>query len=309
MDTLSQFLSLHAVATRLDWRCELQAPWRLVNEGIASGTIPYHLVIEGNSHLDVVGKEQLMLQPGDAVMLPHGSPHILHCGDHLAPLPEMLPPQATTLGTLKAHGQGRQTEILCGEFILDPHASRLLVQALPDVVVLRTQNNKMHWHLHQLLHILNQETQEAAPGARIIAEHLATALFSLMVRGWITETDSSGNILGLIAEPRLNPAIQILLTEPARVRSLEELARLCHMSRATFIRLCKQTGGQPPAQLFTSIRLAHAAKLLSKRGISIGAICEKIGYSSEPAFHRVFRQKMGVSPGEFRRQQLLKLAG
>ena len=49
MDALSQFLALHAVTARLDWRCELDAPWRLVNPGVAPGVLPYHLVTAGEA--------------------------------------------------------------------------------------------------------------------------------------------------------------------------------------------------------------------------------------------------------------------
>lgn len=304
MDLLSKFLSLHPVTTTLDWRCELRTPWRLVNEGTAYGTAPFHLIVEGNAWLETKGKESLRLQPGDILMLPHGSPHTLHCGDKQAPLPQVLPPAVTALGTLKSEGAGPQTEVLCGEFILDPTVSGLLIQSLPEVVMLRTQSTDMHWHLYQLLQMLNRETRAETPGSQVIAEHLSSALFSLLIRGWIMESRMTSSILRLLTEPRLYPAAQSLLANPEKALSLSELASLCHMSRATFIRLFRQKAGHSPAHLMTAVRMTQAAKLLSKPGISINTICEMVGYSSEPAFHRVFRKRIGMSPGEFRRKKL-----
>ncbi|HZV61802.1 MAG TPA: AraC family transcriptional regulator [Methylophilaceae bacterium] len=307
MDPLSQFLSLHPVRTTLDWRCELRAPWRLVNEGTPHGTIPFHLIVQGNAWLETAGTEKLLLQAADILMLPHGSPHTLHCGDRDAPLPQVLPPVVTSLGTLKSNGTGPLTEVLCGEFILDPMVSSLLIQSLPQVVLLRTQHAEMHWRLYQLLQMLNSETQAEMPGSRAIAEHLSSALFSLLIRGWITESSVTGNVLRLLAEPRLYPAVQSLLAHPETALSLKELASLCHMSRATFIRLFQRSAGHTPADLMTAIRMTLAARLLAQPRTSISRICEMVGYSSEPAFHRVFRKRMGMSPGEFRRRKIGKV--
>lgn len=307
MDILSKFLALHPVVTTLDWKCELSSPWRLVNEGTVYGTAPYHLIIEGYAWLEMEGKETLPLAAGDILMLPHGSSHVLYSGSNKAPLPEVLPATVTALGTLKVNGSAPKTEILCGEFILDPVVSNLLIQSLPEVVLIRTQNRETYWHLYQLLQVLKKETQEQMLGSHIIAEHLSSALFSLLIRGWITEAKIPGNVLQLLTEPRLYPAVQSLLWSPGITLSLQELASMCHMSRATFIRLFKQVTGYSPANLMTAIRLMQAAKLLSKPGISISAICEMMGYSSEPSFHRLFKQKIGMSPGEYRRKQLSKI--
>ena len=142
MDALSHFLALHAVTTTLDWRCELNAPWRLVNEGTAPGILPYHLVTEGEAWLEMTGREAVRLHAGDLLMLPHGSPHVLHAGDVAAPLPDVLPAGATARGTLKSTGPGRRSEILCGEFVLDAATSGLLIRSLPEVVLLKAQDRE-----------------------------------------------------------------------------------------------------------------------------------------------------------------------
>lgn len=302
MDYLSDFLALHPVRTTLDWRCELKAPWRLVNEGTIFGTAPFHLIVKGSVWLETAGISGLQLQAGDILMLPHGTPHTLHCGDKDAPLPQVLPARVTALGTFKSHGDQPETEVLCGEFVFDPIISNLLIHALPEVLMLSTHGTSEHWHLYQLLQLLNEETKLEKPGSRAITQHLSSALFSMLIQGWIKQSSLAGSLLHLFNEPRLYPALEALLATPEKYMVLEALARLCHMSRATFIRIFQQTSGCSPAQLMTAIRMTQAAKLLAKSGNSINVISGLVGYASEPAFHRAFRKHTGMSPGEFRRK-------
>lgn len=304
MDPLSKFLTLHSVTTTLDWRCELKAPWKLVNEGTKYGVAPFHLVIEGTAWLEIPDGELIALRAGDILMLPHGTSHILHCGDRNSPSPDLLPAVVTKKGTLKSEGQGPSTGVLCGEFILDPVGSNFLIKSLPMVVVLRTSNQAAHLHLYQLLQILNTETQVDMPGSHVIAEYLSSALFSLLIRGWVMENVASVNVLQLLTEPRLYPAMHCLLSNPEKKLSVSQLANLCHMSRATFIRLFQRISGHSPAHLMTSIRMSLAVKLLTKPGARMSIISEMIGYSSEPSFQRAFKLHMGMTPGEYRRNKV-----
>jgi AraC family transcriptional activator of mtrCDE len=303
MDALSKFLSLHTISTTLDFRCELNAPWRLVNEGSALGTAAYHLVTEGNARLEVAGAEDVDLSAGDMVMFPRGTAHILHAGDKSSPTPELILSGENSLNTLKIEGPGAKAEILCGEFVFDALASSLLIQSLPDTVLIRTHEKHEHQRLHQLMLMLKKETQENLPGAQIVIQHLASTLFSLFIRSWAQETKLSVNLLRLLTEPRLYPAVQCILSSPGQAWTLEQLASQCFMSRATFIRAFKQVTGQSPGGFLTVARLLQATQMLTKSKISINKICEMVGYSSEPAFHRIFKQRMGMTPGEFRRKR------
>jgi len=49
------------------------------------------------------------------------------------------------------------------------------------------------------------------------------------------------------------------------------------------------------------LRISLAANELKKPGISTEAVAETVGYQSVSAFRRVFTDKMGMTPGEWRR--------
>ncbi|HEX5538152.1 MAG TPA: cupin domain-containing protein, partial [Methylophilaceae bacterium] len=136
MDSLSRFLLLHPVDVSLDYRCELNAPWRLENNGTAPGNAPYHMVIEGSARLEVPGIEPSVLSAGDVVMFPRGHSHVLHAGGRSSAPPDCIVSDESVFKTLKNSAAGARTEVLCGEFAFDMQTSSLLIQSLPDVLLI-----------------------------------------------------------------------------------------------------------------------------------------------------------------------------
>jgi AraC family transcriptional activator of mtrCDE len=114
--------------------------------------------------------------------------------------------------------------------------------------------------------------------------------------------ETPAGLLALAGHPRLVPALTALFDDPAHSWSLPELARLCHMSRATFVRHFQGRLGRSASEFLTDIRMTRAANELRKSSISTGAIAEMVGYQSEAAFQRAFKQHMGMTPARWRRQ-------
>ena len=73
------------------------------------------------------------------------------------------------------------------------------------------------------------------------------------------------------------------------------------MSRATFIRHFQERLGRSANDLLTDIRMTVASNALKTPDMPAGAVAELAGYQSEPAFQRAFKQLMGVTPAEWRR--------
>jgi AraC family transcriptional activator of mtrCDE len=92
-----------------------------------------------------------------------------------------------------------------------------------------------------------------------------------------------------------------MLADPTRSWNLPDLADLCGMSRATFMRHFQERLGHSAADLLVDIRMSLVANELKKPTISTEAVAEAVGYQSVSAFRRVFADKMGMTPGEWRR--------
>ena len=85
------------------------------------------------------------------------------------------------------------------------------------------------------------------------------------------------------------------------------MARLAHMSRASFCRHFADTCGQPPAQFLLQVRMKIAARRL-QRGESVLRAAEHVGYNSQAAFTRAFKRVVGEQPGAFQRARRDQMA-
>jgi transcriptional regulator GlxA family with amidase domain len=60
--------------------------------------------------------------------------------------------------------------------------------------------------------------------------------------------------------------------------------------------------GQSPKRYLFALRMRLAAAALAEGRKSIAEIASSVGYESEPAFHRAFHRKLGLTPGVYGRR-------
>lgn len=299
MDTLSQLLALYPVRTALDVRCHFGAPWLLDHAQAERGVAPYHLITRGTAKVE--GFDGLMLGAGDVIVFPHGAAHRLYTGDPA----RATPPTTGGAGQLRYkgnEGEGDPTDILCGEFRFDlDEAGGGLLAALPAILVVHTAERAEARGLRQVMEVLQAEAEAPRDGSESIVRQLASALFALLIRGWVAQAPGVPGLFAVLAERRLQPALHAMLDAPQQPWTLATLATLCHMSRATFARVFGQAAGAAPAEVLTRLRMARAARLLEAGGLASGTVAEMVGYQSEAAFHRAFKRQYGIGPGAWRR--------
>lgn len=306
MDALSHFLALYAPSGSLDVRCHLNAPWELEHQREAAGVATYHVVVAGEARLDMAGHPSVLLHAGDIVVFPRGSAHRLRAGagagaEPAAPAPRDVPDAGLPVRVKANGGDGASCDILCGRFVFDDAAGQALLAALPEMLLVRSADKAEFCDLRALIAMLRRETGAMRPGGAVLVSQLSSVLFGLLIRAWTDETHALQGMLGALAERRLQPALLGMFAEPARQWTLEDMARACHMSRATFVRLFHQASGTSAALMLLQIRMANAARWLARGGRSIAAVALAAGYQSDAAFARAFKKHFGVGPGAYRR--------
>jgi AraC family transcriptional activator of mtrCDE len=308
VDWLSQLLQMITVAGQLEVRCVYGAPWRVAWPRSAAHEIPYHVVLEGRAIIeDREAGTAHELAGGDIVLMPHGSAHVLHDGSGRTPGPTYNSQRSAGWLLSANDGQGEQFDMLCGRFLIGTPHDRLIRNYLPTNLVVRAMDGDGEERtgsandLVSLIGLMRTESASDRPGGAAILNALSAALFTLVLRAASEAGQAPGGLLALAGNIRLAPAIGAMFADPARPWKLPELADLCGMSRATFMRHFQDGLGRSAADLLADVRMSMAANALKKPGTSTEAVAEAVGYQSVSAFRRVFAERIGMTPGAWRR--------
>lgn len=78
------------------------------------------------------------------------------------------------------------------------------------------------------------------------------------------------------------------------------LASLEGMGLTRFRKIFKDHTGMSPCEYIISRRISAACRLLIQTNLDIGEIAEKVGYDDQYYFGRIFKKKIGISPGRYR---------
>ena len=308
IDWLSRFLATVSVTGRLEIRCLYGAPWNITYADSPPGEMPYHLVIRGTAVLDPPpGGEATTLTAGDILVMSQGGAHVLRDGSGRSPA--TVHERATVNVLLSENeGEGERLEMLCGRFVIAPPHDRWIRQYLPSTLVVRARKSSGQGvtpatdRLNRLVSIMHEESTDEGLGGYALLNSLSSALFALVLRASSEAEAPPAGLLALAGHPRLAPAISAMFGDPARAWTLPELASLANMSRATFMRRFQDGVGRSASEFLQDIRMSLAANELKNPSRATEAVAEAVGYQSVSAFRRVFAERIGMTPGAWRRQ-------
>jgi AraC-like DNA-binding protein len=85
--------------------------------------------------------------------------------------------------------------------------------------------------------------------------------------------------------------------------NLDLLSRTRFVSKYHLLRLFKKYYGQTPRQYLKDKRIEKSKEYL-KKGISITETCFAIGFESPSSFSTLFKNRTGLAPTEFQKEQL-----
>jgi AraC-like DNA-binding protein len=88
--------------------------------------------------------------------------------------------------------------------------------------------------------------------------------------------------------------------------SLTEFAKIAHRSIATFKREFKENYHTTPGKWLTQKRLQHAQLLLNTSKKNVNEIAYDSGFENVTHFSRIFKEKFGFSPLQYRNKKLLQ---
>lgn len=119
------------------------------------------------------------------------------------------------------------------------------------------------------------------------------------VRGLVLRS-IEGTDAELATMEELHKAMNYIREHMDRDITLEELLRLTGMSKSHFSRKFKNLTGKTFVTYLNDLRIEAAKKYLTETRQPIYWIAKQVGYADERYFRRIFRERMGDNPKQFR---------
>lgn len=109
---------------------------------------------------------------------------------------------------------------------------------------------------------------------------------------------------------RINPAADAIDKAIAYMQqhlcvsvTLEDIAQSANLSVSFFFRKFKQETGYAPIEYFNHLRIQKACQLLHFSDLHIHEVSSQIGIDDPFYFSRLFKQQMGLSPANYRKNK------
>lgn len=297
-DAFSDVLRLVRLRACVYFVKHMVPPWGLDIPATPNG--PLHMVLEGHCQVRI-GEREIGLGPGDAVLLPHGTKHVVRdtAGTRPEPGPEVMRRLMNGAGDRPGPGS---TRMLCGHFEWDGALDHPMFRELPPAIVVRDVLGREGGGLFStVVDLITAEQAGTAAGAAAIADRMGEVLFVSLLRAWMTDSDSRLGILGALNDARLARALAVIHQSPESPLDLNTLARVAGMSRTAFAVRFREVLGIPPASYLTEWRMLTARRLVVRTEIALPDIIERVGYGSDAAFNRAFKRRFGETPARLRR--------
>jgi AraC-like DNA-binding protein len=98
----------------------------------------------------------------------------------------------------------------------------------------------------------------------------------------------------------IEKVIHLMREEPSAPLRSSTLAHTACMSRFHFLRVFRELTGTTPHDFLTGLRMEKAKRLLLESSLPVQKVCSGAGYASVGTFIRIFKERVGFTPKEFR---------
>lgn len=337
MDVLSDTLKVVRLSGAVFLRARLTSPWavesatacelaeylRLPSDCIAV----FHVLAQGRCWLSIPGAAPVLLQAGDAVLLPQNCAHVVGSDSSISPVPfrAVLPAAMPPDGIAEVVGGsiGEMTQLVCGYLHCDQRFNPL-IGALPDVMVVRLRDDGHDGHAAEIaggdalapsavltiqsgdwLETTLRHTAEEAlgerPGNTDMLARLSEILFVEVVRRYMQQLPAAhhGWLAG-VSDPIVGHALRLLHACPEQSWTVEDLARAVAVSRSTLAQRFTTLIGETPMRYLATWRIQLAKYLLKQTNLNLVEVAQRVGYESDVAFNRAFKRHVGQPPAAWR---------
>lgn len=266
--------------------------------------VAFHMVEFGHCEIRAGDGSTQTLQAGEMVAFFGGEEHSIGEG---------TPFSAQTVQSLlggepnsqhpDATGRPASVSLTCGVFLLQHTALNPLWGVLPPIMRASLTCRGELSNLSGIAKLMVEEMERGAAGGGYVVERLLEVLCAQAVRAYIQAAPRhTAGWIRAIHDPVVGRAMTAIHATPGSNWSVQRLANEVAMSPSRFAARFADSLGDSPMAYVTKLRMNVACTLLATSQAGIDQIAAEVGYESSAAFHRAFKQHLGLPPGSWRAQ-------
>jgi len=306
MDVLNDILNTLNLKGAFYFRTDFSSPWAVAVPDL-DGAARFHLALQGRCHVGIEGGGDVVLNPGDLVLIPRGRAHTLADapGRSGAALETVLADAGYRGDGVLVVGEGdpaASTQLVCGHLNFRRGADHPVLRALPDHLHITAATRAQQTWLDDLLRLMPRRLFEGDVGSEAAVTRLSEIVFIELLRIGIGQSERLKALLEAFSDPKIGRSLELIHARPAHGWTVASLAREVGMSRSRFAERFSALVGASPMAYLADWRLQKALPLLDDAHRSVQQVATQIGYDSPAAFTRAFAGKFGLPPSEYRRQ-------
>ena len=321
-DALSAVLRAVSLTGTCFFVVEATGPWwaevpsaAAIGSSILPGAqqlVSYHVVTEGRCWAGLEQGASLWAEAGDIVVIPHGDCYALGnapgvVGEQPVDVSKAFFRQlaAGLLPPTIRYGDSASPDlrVLCGFLGCELLPFNPLLGLLPRLARVPATSGPGSRRLARLAELALSESRERSAGSDVVLLRISELLFVEVIRRHVDGLPpGETSWLAGLRDPVVSRALALLHGEPARAWSLHSLAREAAVSRSVLAERFTRLVGQAPIQYLTRWRMQLASRGLLE-GKTVASVGLDVGYESEAAFSRAFKNVVGTSPAAWRRRR------
>ena len=264
--------------------------------------ITVHFVLQGTGHLKVGAAEPVPFAPASVLIVPALQSHWVgevSAAAHVGPAAEKCDLIGDGLIEFTAGDGAGDTLLLCAavsaphdaalgvfDLLRRPVVDELVASGIPAVI----------------FEMMRNEVAHAGLGTQAMCQALMKQALVILLRGHWQAITGVSLFTAAVSQPRLARTVAAIIEQPGAHHTVESLAAMAGMSRASFSDHFSRTFGQGPIEFVQKTRLRVAARLLEVTDLPIKAVAASIGYANSRSFARAFEATYGTLPTRYRDQ-------
>ena len=249
------------------------------------------------------GYKPVLLQQGDFALIYTSTAFALVSDASVTPVDSEKAVASTKKVRLKlGAGRERPVRLHAGKFLMDSANTPLLASLVPALVHIASSDASRE-RIRSLLTMTEEEARQPGAASKFIIERLIELILVEILRTQrLAVGDGLTGLLAGLADPVTERALVAMHRRVAHDWTVDELARLCAVSRSTFAVRFRAVLGTTPIAYLLQWRIALAKDHLTRGTKSITDIAFTIGFQSSSAFSTAFTRAVGCSPRRFARE-------